>query len=135
MWESDHQLAHWLTHVLSETFLPTMLMYGMVGHYSQGFPLIHCDIPSHFSLGNGYFDVNVLLNAGYFISHDSYQLTDFTALAELLPAITEPSVVLHIHYTSRTSPQLIYVCDPFTYLQEEKNSCLDLCPITRMSRV
>ncbi|GFU48859.1 thrombospondin-4 [Trichonephila clavipes] len=28
----------------------------MVGHYSQGLPLINCDIPSHFSLGNGYFD-------------------------------------------------------------------------------
>ncbi|GFV58809.1 uncharacterized protein TNCV_3731451 [Trichonephila clavipes] len=42
-----HHLAHqWLTHVLVGTFLPTVLL-----HYSQGLPLIHCDIPSHFSLG------------------------------------------------------------------------------------
>ncbi|GFR04425.1 hypothetical protein TNCT_65531 [Trichonephila clavata] len=50
-----------------ETFLPTVLLYGMVGHYSQGFPQIHCDIPSHFFPSeNGYFDVSALLNTGYF---------------------------------------------------------------------
>ncbi|PRD24476.1 UNVERIFIED_CONTAM: hypothetical protein NCL1_43631 [Trichonephila clavipes] len=46
-----HVAHHWLTHVLTETFLSTVLLYGMVGHYSQGLPLTHCDIPSHFSLG------------------------------------------------------------------------------------
>ena len=59
------QSAHWpvvpnvshhrLAHVLAETFIPTVLLYGMVGHYSQGFPLIHCDIPSHFTLGERLF--------------------------------------------------------------------------------
>ncbi|GFQ73884.1 hypothetical protein TNCT_193451 [Trichonephila clavata] len=46
---------HWLTHVLAETFQPTVLLHGMVGHYSQGLPLIHCDIPSYFSLGERLF--------------------------------------------------------------------------------
>ncbi|GFR25078.1 uncharacterized protein TNCT_647861 [Trichonephila clavata] len=92
----------------------------MVEHYSQGLPQIHCDIPSQFSLGNVYFDVSVMLNTGYFIAHDTHQLTDFTALAALLPAITEPFVVLHIHYAGRTSTRLIYVCNPFTYLQGKK---------------
>ncbi|GFQ86094.1 uncharacterized protein TNCT_344181 [Trichonephila clavata] len=112
--ESGHLLANWLTHVLAETFLPTVLMYGMVGDYSQGLPLIHCDIPSDFSLGNGYFDASSLFNTGYFISYDTHQLTDFTALAALLTAITQSSAVLHTHYAGRTSTRLIYVCDPFT---------------------
>ncbi len=54
------------------------------------------------------------------ISHDTHQLTDFTALAALLAAITEPPVVLPTHYAYRTSTRHIYVCDPFTYLQEKK---------------
>ncbi|GFR19911.1 hypothetical protein TNCT_466381 [Trichonephila clavata] len=77
MCESYHLLVHWLTHVLAETFLPTVLMYGMVGYDSQGLPLIHSDIQSHFSIGNGYFDVNTLLSTGCFISHDTHQLTPF----------------------------------------------------------
>ncbi|GFW51468.1 hypothetical protein TNCV_4211461 [Trichonephila clavipes] len=51
-----HRVAHhWLTYVLVETFLPIMLQYGMVGHYFQGLPLIHCDIPKHFYLGERLF--------------------------------------------------------------------------------
>ncbi|GFX63512.1 hypothetical protein TNCV_105191 [Trichonephila clavipes] len=41
--------------------------------------------------------------------NDAHQLTDFTALTELLPAITEPSDVLHTHYACRTSTRHIYV--------------------------
>ncbi|GFY06637.1 hypothetical protein TNCV_3524931 [Trichonephila clavipes] len=59
---SKNVANHWLTHVLAETFLPTVLLYGMLGHYSRGLPLIQCDIPSE----NGYFDVSALLNTGYF---------------------------------------------------------------------
>ncbi|GFR05758.1 hypothetical protein TNCT_557631 [Trichonephila clavata] len=38
--------------------------YG--GHYSQGLPLMHCDIPSISPSENGYFDVSEQLNTGYF---------------------------------------------------------------------
>ena len=61
------------------------------------------------------------------ILHDTHQLTYFTALPALQPAITEPSVALHTYHACRTSTRHIYVCDPFTYLLE-KNSCHDLCP-------
>ena len=37
------------------------------------------------------------------ILHKTQQLIDFTALTALLSAITEPYVVLHIHYASKTS--------------------------------
>ncbi|GFV13947.1 uncharacterized protein TNCV_524241 [Trichonephila clavipes] len=67
---------------------------------------------------NGYFYVSGLLKTGSSISHDTHQLTDFTALAALLPPITEPSVALHTHYGCRTSTRRIYVCDPFTHIQE-----------------
>ncbi|GFR22820.1 uncharacterized protein TNCT_475571 [Trichonephila clavata] len=92
----------------------------MVGHYSQG---LHCDIPSHFS-ENGYFDVSALPNTVYF-HLTRHSPADFTALAALLPAITEPSVVLHTHHACRSSTRLIYICDPYIY--KEKNSCHDLC--------
>ncbi|PRD36219.1 UNVERIFIED_CONTAM: hypothetical protein NCL1_09288 [Trichonephila clavipes] len=51
----------------------------------------------------GYFDVSGLPKRFSSISHDTHQLTDFTALAALLPAITAPSVVLNTHYGCRTS--------------------------------
>ncbi|GFX71287.1 hypothetical protein TNCV_3410571 [Trichonephila clavipes] len=50
-----HVANHWLTHVLVGTFLPTVLLHGIVGHNSQGLPLTLCDIPSHFSLGERLF--------------------------------------------------------------------------------
>ncbi|GFU96790.1 hypothetical protein TNCV_1303201 [Trichonephila clavipes] len=34
---------------------------------------------------------------GLLPSHDTHPLTEFTALAVLLPAITEPSVLLYAH--------------------------------------
>ena len=64
-WHVPCRSAHWpvilnvvhhrLAHILAETFVPTVLLYGMVGHYSQGLPLIHCDIPPHFTLGKQLF--------------------------------------------------------------------------------
>ncbi|GFQ65147.1 hypothetical protein TNCT_208041 [Trichonephila clavata] len=49
-----------------EAFLPTLLLYGMVGHYSQGLPQIHCDIHLISPAENDYFDVSALHNTGYF---------------------------------------------------------------------
>ncbi|GFR19343.1 hypothetical protein TNCT_655021 [Trichonephila clavata] len=46
---------NWLAHVLAETFISAMLLFGMVKHYSQGLPQIPCDIPSLFSLGERLF--------------------------------------------------------------------------------
>ena len=48
--DQSNVVHHWLTLVLDEIFLHTVQLYGMVGHYSQRLPLVHCDIPSHFSL-------------------------------------------------------------------------------------
>ncbi|GFX81003.1 hypothetical protein TNCV_1909961 [Trichonephila clavipes] len=119
---------HWLTHVLAETFLSTVLLYGMVGYYSQELSLIQCDIPSHFSHGQRLFgckrdSTRVISNL-----HDTHQLTDFIALTELLQAITEPSDVLHTHYACRTSTRHINICDPFTYLQEKKIVAMTYAP-------
>ncbi|GFV71453.1 uncharacterized protein TNCV_4562051 [Trichonephila clavipes] len=60
-------------------------------------------------------------HTGYFnlISHDSHQLTDFPALTALLPVITDPYLVLHIHYGCRTSTRHIYVCDPAHICKKE----------------
>ncbi|PRD32166.1 UNVERIFIED_CONTAM: hypothetical protein NCL1_21329 [Trichonephila clavipes] len=60
------------------------------------------------------------------ISHETHQLTDFTTLAELLPAVTEPSAALHTYYDCRTSSRHLHVCD-FTYPQE-KNTCMNYAP-------
>ncbi|GFV40496.1 hypothetical protein TNCV_1288981 [Trichonephila clavipes] len=55
-------------------------------------------------------------------------LPSFTALAELLSAITEPYDVLHTKYACRTSIRHIYVWDPFTYLQEKKIVAMTYAP-------
>ncbi|GFT67633.1 hypothetical protein TNCV_2361861 [Trichonephila clavipes] len=59
-----HHVAH---HVLVETFLLTVLLYGMVGHYiPKGFRkftvTFHRISPSE----SGNFDASALLNTGYF---------------------------------------------------------------------
>ncbi|GFU61731.1 hypothetical protein TNCV_4612091 [Trichonephila clavipes] len=68
---------------------PTVLLYGMIRHYFRGRPLNLCDIPSHFPLGERLFRCKNAAKHELIPSYDTHQLSDFTALAALLPAMTE----------------------------------------------
>ncbi|PRD22238.1 UNVERIFIED_CONTAM: hypothetical protein NCL1_49604 [Trichonephila clavipes] len=126
MCESGHLLAHSIRNILSCCKPSTTYWFLNLGNEIKVTGRIS-------SLENGYFDVSTLLNTGYF-HLPRHSPTDFTALAALLPAITESSVVLHTRYACKTSTRHIYVCDLFTYLQG-KNSCHDLCPNPSISHV
>ncbi|GFT31751.1 hypothetical protein TNCV_231471 [Trichonephila clavipes] len=54
-------------------------------------------------LANGYFDVNVLLNTGYFHLTRHSPTTDFTALAALQPAII---ATIQLHWCAKLKQQV-----------------------------
>ncbi|GFV09454.1 uncharacterized protein TNCV_3158521 [Trichonephila clavipes] len=103
------------------------LLYVIMRHYSQGLPLIPCDILSE----NGYFDVSELLNTGYFHLTRHSPIDSLHSPHCATTSYHRAICVLHTHYACKSSTRHIYICDPFTYLQE-KNSCHDLCPNPRI---
>ncbi|GFV81401.1 uncharacterized protein TNCV_2034101 [Trichonephila clavipes] len=95
MCESDHLLVHSISNVLSCCKPPTTYWFLNLGNEIKviGSNQIQCGIPSHFLPRR----TAILMKAGCSkrvtsISHDTHQLTDFTALAVLLPAIKKPYV-------------------------------------------
>ena len=127
----NHHQFDLLTDVLAENFLPIMQLYRMVGHYSQGLPLIHCDIPSHFSVGellfwckHGLLPYRMTLT-NWLISQPSlryYQLSQshLSFCKDIMPA---------------ELPNDTYTFVIRSHIYKKKNSCHDLCPNPRINNV
>ncbi|GFV05536.1 hypothetical protein TNCV_227471 [Trichonephila clavipes] len=62
---------------------PAVLLNGMVRHYFQGLAIIHCDIPSHFPLENGYFDSTIVHRSNELWAMDLVHLNPIQVTSEL----------------------------------------------------
>ena len=109
------------SHVLAETFLPTVLLYSIVRHYFQGLPLIHCDIPSHFSLGERLFWCKHAAQTGYLYlawhSPTDWFHSPCCTTTNYHKAICCSAYTLCLRNFHSTH---IHFCGLFTYLQEKK---------------